>query len=693
MNKKISIWLIMCFAVGAGLLCCDSVKAEIGSVQNPSFEADNALYTGYLLSMTDDGSAVQQITNWTLDSSHDLAGHSAHLLKELIWGVVPEDVGTGEAWLCLAENDWSDPPGVLYQDLGTTVSTGFYVCQLTVQSHTATDPITQIKVSLKDATNPGAPVDLASIGNADILGMVGVYPTPALFAEVTWTATGAVPLRVTLEALDTGTGVYGRTNVDDIYVVNEKLGAHNPSPNREAADVSVGALLSWTLAEDPNNPGATNPDITGQDVYLGTDFQNMAKLNATTLGPSVTSYDPTLEGNKTYYWRVDTHVTTGTITGTIWRFSTELIVPIITDQPDMVSIAAGQGLDAVYTVQATNPISGDLMYQWFRDPNILVSGDDIELEDGADYSGSDTNELTIIDVETTDNNTYYYCQVSNVQGWVLSDAAQLAAGTEQYRWTFDNTAVEYYGSGFDGVMNAGAEAYETDAMVGTHALRCDGDDRMVMGDVPLTDNGHFGLSMWTKVYNPGRWWAALCGKTVVDWLESDFWLGCEGHQFIMRWAIHNPDGDEEWLDAMWAPWMWTGIAGNPRWLHIVLTYDTQKARIYYDGQLAAEDQSWARNYPLRQNGNQFYVGQETWRDPTNNNYGIDALIDDIRLYNYALSDADILKLYADVTGLVPCENPPAGDTNGDCKVDMDDLANVAASWLSCNAPTPELCEY
>lgn len=38
-----------------------------------------------------------------------------------------------------------------------------------------------------------------------------------------------------------------------------------------------------------------------------------------------------------------------------------------------------------------------------------------------------------------------------------------------------------------------------------------------------------------------------------------------------------------------------------------------------------------------------------------------------------------------------CDNPPIGDTNKDCRVDMIDLAAIAASWLECNLVPQNTC--
>jgi len=38
-----------------------------------------------------------------------------------------------------------------------------------------------------------------------------------------------------------------------------------------------------------------------------------------------------------------------------------------------------------------------------------------------------------------------------------------------------------------------------------------------------------------------------------------------------------------------------------------------------------------------------------------------------------------------------CTAPVSGDTNGDCRVDMSDLAAIASGWLTCNLDPVETC--
>jgi len=38
-----------------------------------------------------------------------------------------------------------------------------------------------------------------------------------------------------------------------------------------------------------------------------------------------------------------------------------------------------------------------------------------------------------------------------------------------------------------------------------------------------------------------------------------------------------------------------------------------------------------------------------------------------------------------------CKEPIVGDLNGDCKVDLKDLAVLSSAWLDCNLDPQETC--
>ncbi len=113
-------------------------------------------------------------------------------------------------------------------------------------------------------------------------------------------------------------------------VGGQPVAARDPSPADGAADVYVGAILSWT-------PGVT---AAAHNVYLGTSFADVNAASADTpgsvsvsLGQEAGTYDPgTLLYGQTYYWRVDEVNSPPAKTifrGNVWSFTAEpLVYPV-----------------------------------------------------------------------------------------------------------------------------------------------------------------------------------------------------------------------------------------------------------------------------------------------------------------------------------------------------------------------------
>jgi hypothetical protein len=90
-----------------------------------------------------------------------------------------------------------------------------------------------------------------------------------------------------------------------------------------------------------------------------------------------------------------------------------VVDPAIVQQPANVYVQAGN--DAVFTVVVSG--SGTIDYQWYRDSG----GTGISLGDGASYSGTNTDELTIFSCDTGDEGDYFV----TVDGTLTSDMAAL----------------------------------------------------------------------------------------------------------------------------------------------------------------------------------------------------------------------------------------------------------------------------
>ena len=99
------------------------------------------------------------------------------------------------------------------------------------------------------------------------------------------------------------------------------------------------------------------------------------------------------------------------------------------------------------------------------------------------------------------------------------------------------------------------------------------------------------------------------------------------------------------------------------------------------------------NGVLIRSGTQVDLGSVFWQYPmvlgaANSRGSVEdffiGAIDDIKFYNYPLSVAEIQQEYVDVTGNSICADPPVADVTGDCLVNLNDLAMLAAEWLLDN---------
>ncbi len=119
---------------------------------------------------------------------------------------------------------------------------------------------------------------------------------------------------------------------------------------------------------------------------------------------------------------------------------------------------------------------------------------------------------------------------------------------------------------------------------------------------------------------------------------------------------------------------WTG-----RWNHWAFTKDTRVGsegdkglmRIYLNGVLY--DSRWGTDTPI-ENINSFLIGSG-W-------YGhYDGLLDDFRIYDYALSEAEVAWLASNGTGELPWDLGLSADLDGDFAVGFGDFALMADDWL------------
>jgi len=199
----------------------------------------------------------------------------------------------------------------------------------------------------------------------------------------------------------------------------------------------------------------------------------------------------------------------------------------------------------------------------------------------------------------------------------------------------------------------------------TGALEFDGvDDYVDCGNDSSFDiTEEITLAVWVNTKDAGN-------------LEHNPYVTKGDHSYAIK--QHNSNNIEFFIfDSDWhTVWFPVDSSFNGDWHHLAGTYDGNELKLYIDGRLEA-----ATPYVGSIDSSTFNVNIGRNSEITDRFYN--GLIDDVRIYNYALS--------ADEVRWLLCDRPPRGDLNRDCRVDFVDFAILASSWLDCGLMVPELC--
>lgn len=569
---------------------------------------------------------------------------------------------------------------IVYQVLSATYEDGAaYIFSVDVAIWDYTD---DWKIFLYDATTGDHLSPLVCCSSTD----VGQEPIPVLCQ---WYRKSVMFVTTASEAgHQIGVGVAGgyRTMFDNAEL-EPPVKAWGPDPYDGEINVFVDRILSWHTAKDPNDPAIINPIITGHKLYMRTGGSptdpNMDFVTLIPVTGETAEYIPVtdFERDTTYYWRVDEVSGANTISGDIWLFQTVSTAPVI-DEMTPADMFVDAGADAVFTVSAYNPFTGsseDLSFQWYK-----AGEPDEMLGEGEEYSGVETATLTVLDVQLADNDEgQYYCVVTNTVGSTDSSTSRLATLIIKKMigwWKFDETEGSVAAdSTLEGGDNSGTvqtlkpnpnEVWNSEGIVGG-ALDCDGwstwvDTHKYAADLGIDGNKPRSVSAWvyTKGFNNGGVFDV--GRRVTS---QDFGLRTLGA--VNQWRIQYWGLDRDFV-----------YPSKNTWVHFVHTHGPEGTKVYADGQLIVD---WPGKVLNTGDDFTFRMGQY---GPNNEKFF--GLIDDVRLYNYALDQLEAINLYLEVKpDETVCLSYPALDFTGpedkpDCVVGLSDFALMASEWMQCN---------
>jgi len=207
---------------------------------------------------------------------------------------------------------------------------------------------------------------------------------------------------------------------------------------------------------------------------------------------------------------------------------------------------------------------------------------------------------------------------------ILSLSLNVTNAGEIAHWKLDNDATDSVGS-IDGTIMNGAQ-FTTDAVLGTHALELDSSQSQYIdfGNPPELPDGTSPRSMcgWarTNTVAAGWRWIAAYGSPATS---QAMFIGINGT------ALYGGGyGDDVYLSNFWQVDVWH---------HICLTYDGTTARLYADGkEVASAAKTWDLVQSRAHIGRQVNDIAEFW----------DGAIDDVHIYDHALSENEIRQLAA-----------------------------------------------
>lgn len=440
--------------------------------------------------------------------------------------------------------------------------------------------------------------------------------------------------------------------------------AANPTPANGAVDIAVtpSVALSWQAGQ------GVVP--TAYKVYLSNDLNAIlsgdpSALLGTTATPAIAVN--ALQTDSTYYWVVSEVVADANdIPGPVWTFETIKTLPVVQGQPASQQVFPGQTASFTFDVDSIS----QPYYQWFD-----ANG---QLNEGGSFRGTQSQTLVITDAQVVHEGGYY-CKVTNTAGTITSNTASLLIKRIVGHWPLSqsadpNTAFQdlsdsanhlkpvytvpaqfAWEQGVDGTAN-GALVFNGQFALGT--MKADG----TMNDIPIGDQPY----------------------TMLAWIKPTATGG------IIGWGNYGTNNrvNAVKLDnatTIWHYW-WVADTGGNRgyslidnnWHLVTVTYDGDVRVIYIDGLRAGGDNPGPHAVATSEN---FLIGKTNTLSPTGEFFS--GAIDEVRVYNYAITPIEAAKAYTDILGGQLCVVRPAYDVTGDCIVDMADFSLFAAQWLEC----------
>jgi hypothetical protein len=330
--------------------------------------------------------------------------------------------------------------------------------------------------------------------------------------------------------------------------------------------------------------------------------------------------------------------------------------------------------NAQFTVESSNP---DATYQWQTDLGVGFQN----ISNAGQYTGATTSALTISNTTLSNNNQLFRCVIAKASCTDTSTVATLTVneaipfnvptdGLVGY-WPFNGNANDESGNGNNGTVNGAT--LTTDRFGNSNgAYSFDGNDNYIsVPNIAAIGNTSRTFSAWVNLNNIDYSCLISTGTAVPNsTFNLRFYLG---KMNIMGWGN---DYDSNASISI----------SNPTWYYCTVTFDTINLKFYLNGQLYSSDLASFNTF-----GQNNYFGKS---NHINNEWYLNGSLDDIAIWNRALTQEEITQLYyADNTcqslvintGVLSFNPPTYNNTvriypnpaNDHITIDCGNLANVS----------------
>ena len=445
-------------------------------------------------------------------------------------------------------------------------------------------------------------------------------------------------------------------------------------------DVNGQALSLWDFEFDSNQGGTvtlsagTGPDGRDELIYTA----------PTDISDNVDHFHYTIEDSGGAR-------STGVV---IVSLLTEITIDV---QPeDQIGLFPGDSVE--FSISASDLTDDPMNYTWYfsKDEDLDPASD--TLLSGPVTDGDTLTVSLAADMATAvfGQQGYYYCVVDNGNHTQMSEAAYLQINHLIAYYAFAGNAHDSSIYGYDGVWaNPAQESYNTtDPAVGSASAVFTGDSDSYINlgtdfaqDPQMADNYAQGsMSFWFKTTSTAQ--MAVMG-TMNDNVTSALTVTVNhgGNAGRVALYLRSEGGTGNILNLQTAA---NSALVDGQWHHVAIVWAEGNAVAYIDGVVVSWSNDVVRGSPVLADWQYpMFFGARNNRGTVDQHF--DGGLDELKMFNYRLTESQVLQEYAAGEADWVCVNRPRFDLTGNCTVGLADFAILAANWLECGRSPDIYC--